>query len=53
MATSAAHMPLRASVAPPAGMKSLGALRAMRVDYAKVAETVERLQPWLRGWAGF
>lgn len=52
MAQSAAHMPLRAGVAVPANVRAVGDLRAMTVDYAEVAAEIERLQPWLRSWAG-
>lgn len=52
MAESAAHMPLRAGVAVPANVRAVDDIRAMTVDYAEVAAKVERLQPWLRSWAG-
>ena len=52
MAESAAHMPLRAGVSTPPNVRSVSTLRAMQVDFAKVAEAMERIQPWLRGWAG-
>jgi iron(III) transport system substrate-binding protein len=53
MASAAAHMPLRSQLDPPAGVRLLSSLRPMRVDYAKVAEAIERMQPWLRTWVGF
>jgi iron(III) transport system substrate-binding protein len=52
MAEAAAHMPLRAGIQGPPGMRALTDLRAMQVDYAKVAEAMERIQPWLRTWVG-
>lgn len=52
MAESAAHMPLRAGVATPSGVRSVSGIRAMEVDYARVAEEMEKVQPWLRQWAG-
>jgi len=52
MAESAAHMPLRAGVATPSGMRRVTEIRAMEVDYARVAQEIERIQPWLRQWAG-
>jgi iron(III) transport system substrate-binding protein len=52
MAESAAHMPLRASVATPSGVRRITEIRAMEVDYARVAQEMERIQPWLRQWAG-
>jgi len=57
MAASAAHMPLGvplgadAARATPA-LRSVEQVRAMDVDYARVAETMERIQPWLREWVG-
>lgn len=52
MAEAAAHMPLRAGVATPLGVQRVSDIRAMEVDYARVAEEMERIQPWLRQWAG-
>jgi len=52
MAESAAHMPLRAGVVTPARVRRVSDIRAMEVDYARVAEEMERIQPWLRQWAG-
>jgi iron(III) transport system substrate-binding protein len=52
MAQHGAHMPLRAGVAVPAGVRPVGAIRAMTVDYRAVAEAMERLQPMFRTWAG-
>ncbi len=52
MAESAAHMPLRAGVPTPAGIRRVSDIRAMEVDYARVAEEMERIQPLLRSWAG-
>lgn len=52
MAEAAAHMPLRAGVPTPANVRRVSHLRAMEVDYARVAAEMERIQPWLRSWAG-
>jgi iron(III) transport system substrate-binding protein len=52
MAESAAHMPLRAGVSVPKGVRPVSSLTAMEIDYAEVARTMERIQPWLRRWAG-
>jgi iron(III) transport system substrate-binding protein len=52
MAESAAHMPLRSDVQAPAGLKRVSDIRAMDVDYARVADEMERIQPWLKQWAG-
>ena len=52
MAESAAHMPLQADVPTPPNVRSVSTLRAMEVDFTDVAEAMERIQPWLREWAG-
>jgi iron(III) transport system substrate-binding protein len=52
LAESAAHMPLRPGVRVPPGMKAVGEIEAMDVDYARVADEIERLQPFLRSWVG-
>ena len=52
MAESAAHMPLRAAVPTPANVRRASDIRAMEVDFARVAFEMERIQPWLRQWAG-
>lgn len=52
MAESAAHMPLREGVPTPAHVPSVSQLRAMAVDYGRVAEQIEAQQEWLRQWAG-
>jgi iron(III) transport system substrate-binding protein len=52
LAESAAHIPLRAGVAAPPGVRCASDLRAMQVDYGKVAAEMERIQPWLRAWSG-
>jgi iron(III) transport system substrate-binding protein len=52
MAESAAHMPLRPGVSTPPGVSRLEEVRAMPVDYARLGDVMERIQPWLRGWVG-
>ena len=52
LAESAAHLPLRAGVPGPRGTRPLKDIRAMTVDYAKVADQMEAMTPWLRSWAG-
>jgi len=52
MADSAAHMPLRPEVPVPQGLKRVSEIKAMQVDYARVATEMERIQPWLRQWVG-
>jgi len=52
MAEAAAHMPLRAGVPVPAGVRRVSEITAMKVDYSRVADEMERIQPWLRQWVG-
>lgn len=52
LAHNGAHMPLREGLEAPAGVAAVAAIRAMEVDYAGVAETMQRIQPWLRAWTG-
>ena len=51
MAELAAHMPLRADIQVP-GVRSASSFRSMQVDYARLGEEMERIQPWLRQWVG-
>lgn len=52
MAESAAHIQLRNNVPAPQGLKRFSDIKAMQVDYARVATEVERIEPWLREWVG-
>jgi len=52
MAETAAHMPLHPNVPTPDHVRWVGNIRTMAVDYAHVASEMERIQPWLRQWAG-
>ncbi len=52
MAERASHIPLRVGMQVPANVPSLGTIKVMPVDYGKVGETIERIQPFLREWAG-
>jgi iron(III) transport system substrate-binding protein len=52
LAESAAQMPLRPGVATPTNVRRVGDIRAMNVDYDRVASEMDRIQPWLRSWAG-
>jgi iron(III) transport system substrate-binding protein len=52
MAKAAAHMPLRDGVPTHDNVKRVSEIRAMAVDYANVASEMERIQPWLKQWAG-
>ncbi len=49
---AASHIPLRPDVKPPPGGKGAREIKTMQVDYSRIADTMERLQPWLREWAG-
>lgn len=50
--TQSAHMPLRADVAVPSTLKPVGQVRSFPMDYRRVAQTMERIQPALRAWTG-
>jgi iron(III) transport system substrate-binding protein len=52
MAESASHLPLRPDVPVPQGLKRASDIKAMPVEYARVADEMERIQPWLRQWVG-
>lgn len=52
LAGHGAHMPLQPGVETPPDVRSASEIRAMQVDYAEVAEVLERIQPWLRSWVG-
>lgn len=52
LAQHGAHLPLRAEVQPPQDLTVPADLRAMTVDYSQLADVIERIQPWLREWAG-
>jgi iron(III) transport system substrate-binding protein len=51
MAQLAAHMPLRADI-QVAGVRPASSFRSMQVDYARLGDEMEKIQPWLRQWAG-
>lgn len=51
MAELAAHMPLRAEIRVP-GVRSASSFRSMQVDYARLGDEMEKIQPWLRQWVG-
>jgi iron(III) transport system substrate-binding protein len=48
-----AQIPLRPGVETPAYVPRLEGLRLMSVDYARVAATMEAIQPYLKAWAGY
>ena len=50
LAASAAHMPLRPGTQVPPTVRSIESIKAMTIDYAAVAKTMEQIQPWLREW---
>lgn len=52
LAEHGAHLPLQPGVATPPAPSAADDLRAMNVDYDELAATIERIQPWLREWAG-
>jgi iron(III) transport system substrate-binding protein len=52
LAERASHLPLRPGVTVPANVPAAGSIKLMPIDYGKLGETMERIQPWLREWAG-
>lgn len=52
LAETAAHLPLRAGVQTPPGVKRASDFKAMQVDYARIADEMERMQPWVKSWVG-
>lgn len=52
LAEHGAHLPLQPGVQAPASLSRPKDLRAMSVNYGDLAATIERIQPWLREWAG-
>jgi iron(III) transport system substrate-binding protein len=52
LARDAAQMPVRTDVVPPKGVQRVDEIHAMPVDYATLGALMERIQPWLRSWAG-
>lgn len=52
MAEAAAHMPLRPDVPVPTTVRRVSDIRAISVDFGRVAEEMEAIQGWLKQWAG-
>ena len=52
LAETAGHMPLHPGVPTPPKVRAVDKLKAFPVDYGRIGETMERIQPWLREWAG-
>lgn len=49
----AAQMPLGPGVKTPENVPAIGSLKGMDVDYVKVAEIMEKIQPFLSTWVGY
>ncbi len=49
----AAQMSLGPGVKTPAWLPTLDSLKGMDVDYTKIAETLEQIQPFLSTWVGY
>ncbi|WP_041672684.1 extracellular solute-binding protein [Sulfurovum sp. NBC37-1] len=45
-----AQIPLHKGVKMPASLKPISELKVMKVDYAKVADEMVRIQPYLKAW---
>jgi len=52
LAEVAGHVPLRPGVQSPPGVKRAEELKSLEVDYARVADEMERMQPWVKSWVG-
>lgn len=52
MAEAAAHMPLRSEVPAPKGFPRASDIKVMPMNYSQLASEIERIEPWLRQWAG-
>lgn len=50
MVEQAAHLPLRPGIAVPPTLKSVAQIRAMAVDYSKLAREMDRVRPYLEQW---
>jgi len=50
MVEHAAHLPLRPGIAVPPTLKSVTQIRAMAVDYGKLAQEMEKVRPYLEQW---
>jgi hypothetical protein len=46
-------MPLGPGVKTPEGVPTLDSLKGMDLDYTKIAETLEQIQPFLSIWVGY
>lgn len=51
MVEQAAHLPLRPGIPVPPTLKSVAQIRAMAVDYGKLAQEMERVRPYLEQWS--
>jgi iron(III) transport system substrate-binding protein len=49
----AAQMPLGPDVKTPEGVPKLDAIKGMDVDYVKVADILQKIQPFLSTWVGY
>jgi iron(III) transport system substrate-binding protein len=47
-----AHIPLGATSAKSSRLPGVDQLKPMAADYARIAQEMERIQPWLREWVG-
>jgi iron(III) transport system substrate-binding protein len=52
LAEHGAHIPLRAGVPVPEGVRPATDIRAMQVDYSDLAARMREMEPWLRQWVG-
>jgi len=52
MVETAGHIPLRRQAAAVPSAPGPSSFRTMPVDYARVADEIGKIEPWLRQWAG-
>lgn len=50
--SDAAQIPLHPGVEQPQEVPQIANIRTMRIDYAKTAQKVSQLRPYLKSWAG-
>jgi len=48
-----AQIPLHSGVKIPAELKSIDQLQVIKINYAKVAEKMQEIQPFLKSWVGY
>lgn len=52
LVASGAYLPLRRDIQPAPGFTRPQKIKIMKLDYRRVAATMERIEQWLRDWVG-